>query len=32
MATGWRGMLGLPITYDQAPYDPLYAYGYGLTY
>jgi beta-glucosidase len=22
----------LPITYDQTPYDPLFAYGYGLTY
>ena len=22
----------LPITHDQTPYDPLYAYGFGLTY
>jgi len=22
----------LPITYDETPYDPLYAYGYGMTY
>jgi beta-glucosidase len=39
--TGYRGVLlasakhyvgALPITHDQTPYDPLYAYGFGLTY
>ena len=33
LARSWpKDTTVLPIAYDQTPYDPLYAYGYGLTY